>query len=170
MPKLRGEIPSSWRPAFDRILPQVRQLLADYCRARLLVAFGKGLIAGLILSLAGLPASYTVGLVIGVASLLPIVGPMLGFAFLLLVAFPHEGLSGLWLAICTYVIAELLEGYVLLPRLVGRRLGVGDFGIILALMIGGAAFGLFGILVAIPTLVVGRVFYLELLKPVLQES
>ena len=170
LPQIRAEVPPAWQGPFDRIFPRVRELLAEYCRARFLVALAKGAVAGIILFLAGVPAAYTVGLVIGVASLLPVVGPMIGFCFLLLVAFPHQGPSGLWLAIFIYASTEILEGYVLLPRLVGRRLGIDDFAVILAVLIGGAAFGIFGMLLAIPALVIGRVFYQELLKPVLSQT
>jgi predicted PurR-regulated permease PerM len=144
--------------------------LAEYCRARLLVALAKGLIAGSVLFLFQTPAAYTLGLVVGAASLLPVVGPLLGLAFLLIVAFPFHGPLGLALAGFLYLGTEILEGYVLLPRLVGRRLGLDDFAVILTVLVGGALLGIFGMLIAIPALVVVRVIYQEILRPALHAA
>ena len=170
LPKLRKEIPSAWQGTFDRTLPKIRQQLAEYCRARLLVSLAKGLIAALALFLFQTPAAYTLGLVIGAASLLPVVGPLLGLAFLLIVAFPFHGPAGLALAGFLYLGTEILEGYVLLPRLVGRRLGIDDFAVILTVLVGGALLGIFGMLIAIPALVVARVLYQEILRPALHAT
>jgi len=170
LPKLRKEIPFAWQATFDRTLPKIRQQLAEYCRARLLVALAKGLIAGSVLFLFQTPAAYTLGLVVGAASLLPVVGPLLGLAFLLIVAFPFHGPLGLALAGFLYLGTEILEGYVLLPRLVGRRLGLDDFAVILTVLVGGALLGIFGMLIAIPALVVVRVIYQEILRPALHAT
>lgn len=169
LPRLRGELPKSWHPSFDRTLPAIQNLLRTYCRARLLVALGKGAIVFIALLLFSVPGAYTLGLAVGVFSLLPVIGALISSLGLLFVCFGKLGMAGIGLAIAIYVITELLEGYVLLPRLVGRELGMSDFVVILALLAGGALMGFFGLLIAIPAVAIGQVLYGEYVRPVMRD-
>jgi len=165
LPKLRRELPPEWRPSFDHLLPRILGILKNYSRARILVAGAKALIYGVMLWIGGLPGAYTLSLFAGVFSLLPVFGPFLAFLALALVAFADAGTAGLGFACAAYLVAEVIEAYVLLPRLVGRGIGLSDFGVILAVLCGGALFGVFGMLVAIPLTAVGVVLYDEFLRP-----
>ena len=73
------------------------------------------------------------------------------------------------MALSDYGVTETIEGYVLLPRLVGRELGMSDFLVILAVMGGGALMGFFGLLIAIPVVAIGIVLYDEFLRPLMQD-
>jgi predicted PurR-regulated permease PerM len=169
LPRFRGELPKSWRPRFDRTVPRIQKLLRVYCRARLTVAAGKGAIAWVILLIFGIPGAYTLGLMVGVFSLLPVVGALVSAVALLVVSVTVHGSMGLVLALSVYAITEVIEGYVLLPRLVGRELGMSDFVVILAVLGGGALMGFFGLLIAIPAVAIGKVLYDEFVRPLMQD-
>ncbi len=174
LPRIRAELPKSWWQSYDRTVPKIQNLLHVYCRARLLVALGKGAIAWIILLIFGVPGSYTLGLMIGVFSLLPVVGALVSTCAVTLICVVHfqasgQGWLGVVLAISVYGITELLEGYVLLPRLVGRELGMSDFLVILAVMGGGALMGFFGLLISIPAVAIGMVLYDEFLRPLMKD-
>jgi len=167
LPRIRGELPAEWHPRFDRVLPRIEEILRVYCQARLGVAAAKALLYLGILLLVGIPGAYTLSLLAGVLSLLPVLGPILGFLALGGVAFADQGWAGLGFAGGAYLLGEIIEGYVLLPKMVGRGLGLSDFAVILAALAGGALLGVFGLLIAIPALAVGRVLYDEYLRPVM---
>ena len=80
------------------------------------------------------------------------------------------GLAGLLLATGLSLGLEALEGYVLLPRIVGRELGLSDFAVVLAMLGGGILFGFLGVLVAVPLVAVAKVLYAEYLRPVMQAA
>ena len=94
LPRIRAELPKSWWSSFDRTVPKIQNLLRVYCRARLLVALGKGAIAWLILLLFGIPGSYTLGLMIGVFSLLPVVGALVSTCAVILICLVHFQAGG----------------------------------------------------------------------------
>ncbi|KAA3607944.1 MAG: AI-2E family transporter [Planctomycetota bacterium] len=167
LPHLRAEVPPDWRPRFDRIMPRIEEILRTYVTSRVMVATGKGMIYLLLLGIFQIPMFYTLALIGGGLSLLPILGPAIAFLVMTGVAFADTGLWGLVVALATYLIAEILEGYVLLPRLVGRGLGFSDFAVILVVLCGGTVAGLFGFLVAMPAVAVARVLYDEYLRPVM---
>lgn len=173
--RLRNELPQGWRPAYDRILPRIEGILSLYLVSRTKVATVKGILAWIALLLLGFPGSYTLGLALGGLSLLPVLGPLIAYILLALVAFADGGvtgggLAGLVVATGIYGLLELLEGYVLLPRMVGRGLGLSDFAVILTVLCGGALMGIFGLLIAVPAVAVGMVLYGEFVRPVMQDK
>lgn len=167
LPAIRAELPPDWHPRWDRVAPRIQRILRDYCRSRLLVALLKGAVYFLSLLLFGVPGAYTLGLMAGAASLLPFLGPLVAVIFVALVSFADMGVAGLGVAFGTWALGELLEGYVFLPYVVGRHLDMSDFTVLLALFCGGALMGMFGILIAIPAVAVGRVLYDEFVRPVM---
>lgn len=171
--RIRAELPETWYPKFDRILPKIEKILSLYLVSRTKVATVKGVLAFLILLLLGFPGSYSLGLALGALSLFPVLGPLIGFFMLALVGFADGGITGggfpgLITVTVIYGALEVLEGYVLLPRMVGRGLGLSDFVVILTVLCGGALMGIFGLVIAVPMVAVGRVLYGEFLRPVMK--
>ena len=173
IPRLRSEMPPEWHPQFDRIVPRIQDILRLYMTSRLVVAFWKGTIGWIALFLLGFPGSFALGVFIGVFSLVPVLGPIVALLPLAAVAFVDGGhtggdIFGLLVALAIYGVLELFEGYVLLPRIVGKKIAMSDFAVILAAMCGGALMGMFGLLVAIPALAVFHVLYDEFVRPILK--
>ena len=173
--RIRQELPLTWHASFDRILPKIEKILSLYLVSRTKVATVKGLLTWGALMLLGFPGAYSLGLALGALSLLPVLGPLVGFFLLALVGFADGGLTGggfvgLITATVIYTALEVLEGYVLIPRMVGRGLGLSDFVVILTVLCGGALMGIFGLVIAVPLVAVGRVLYGEFLRPVMQKE
>lgn len=173
--RIRSELPTPWHASFDRILPRIEKILSLYLVSRTKVATVKGLLTWGILLLLGFPGAYSLGLALGALSLLPVLGPLVGFFLLALVGFADGGMTGggfagLITATVIYTALEVLEGYVLIPRMVGRGLGLSDFVVILAVLCGGALMGIFGLVIAVPLVAVGRVLYAEFLRPVMKKE
>ncbi len=171
--RIRAELPPAWYPSFDRILPRIEKILSLYLVSRTKVATVKGILGFGILLLLGFPGSYSLGLALGALSLLPVLGPLIGYFLLALVGFADGGITGggfagLVTATVLYTALELLEGYILIPRMVGRGLGLSDFVVILTVLCGGALMGIFGLVIAVPMVAVGRVLYAEFLRPVMK--
>src|SRR5262249_19972871 len=57
-----------------------------------------------------------------------------------------------------YVIVQSMEGFVLTPRILGERLELHPFVVIIGILIGGSLFGILGIILATPTIAIARVF------------
>lgn len=172
--RIRAELPTDWHARFDRILPKIEKILGLYLVSRTKVATVKGILTFGVLLLLGFPGSYSLGLALGALSLLPVLGPLIGFFLLALVGFADGGITGggfagLITATVLYTALEVLEGYVLLPRMVGRGLGLSDFVVILTVLCGGALMGIFGLMIAVPMVAVGKILYAEFLRPVMQK-
>ncbi len=107
---------------------------------------------GISLSLIGLEAGLLIGLAAGLISFIPYVGATTGIVVgvgIAIVQFdtigPIAGVAAIFL------IGQIVESYVLTPRLVGDKVGLHDLWIMFALMAGGTLFGFTGVLLAVPT-------------------
>ena len=105
----------------------------------------------LALSLVGFELALPIGVFTGLAVAIPYVGFGLGLVLALLAALLQFGSLGGVLAVAgVYGLGQLLEGFVLTPRLVGERIGLGPLAVIFALLAFGQLFGLVGVLIALP--------------------
>jgi predicted PurR-regulated permease PerM len=98
----------------------------------------------------GLPNALLLGLIAGIAEIIPIVGPVLGAIPALLVAAVTGEVELVLLVAGVYVVIQVVEGNVLVPMVMKNTIGVPPFLVIVSLVVGGAAGGLVGALLAVP--------------------
>lgn len=110
-----------------------------------------------------IPYAGAVSVCIAVTSLLPIFGAWIGGglgAFLILVADP---IKAVWFVIFL-VILQQVESNLIYPRVVGKSVGLPGLLVLMAVTIGGEAFGILGMLCGVPACAVLYSLYLEFIK------
>ncbi|MCS6806276.1 MAG: AI-2E family transporter [Acidobacteriota bacterium] len=117
--------------------------------------------------LIGVPLSL--GTLTGFGYLISYVGAFVSVVLtLLLVLLTTEGWWPLLGVIVVYVGVHALEGFYLTPRILGDRLELHPMVVIIGLILAGSAFGILGIVLALPVLAVLKVWLEVLLEPYLQ--
>ena len=96
-----------------------------------------------------LPSPLLLGLLAGLAELIPIVGPAIGAIPALLVAAAVRP-EVLPLLIAVYIVIHVVEGNVLVPIVMRNVVGISPFLVIASLLVGAALDGLRGALIAVP--------------------
>jgi len=115
------------------------------CCAILAVFYAVGL------SAVGLELGLTVGLMAGVLSFIPYVGSITGLVTALLLALAQYGTwNGVLMVLAIFITGQVVEGYIIYPRLLGDRVELHAVWVIFALFAGGVAFGFLGVLLAVP--------------------
>ena len=155
---VRELLPSSIRPTVVKLTKQCDAVLTEFFRGQLLLMIALMLYYSIALTLAGL----NVGLMIGLLGGLLAIVPYLGTAFIIVTAtvtayIQFGSLGALTGVIIAIVVGQSLESYVLTPYLVGKRIGLHPVAVIFAILAGGALFGFFGVLVALPVSAVIKV-------------
>jgi predicted PurR-regulated permease PerM len=103
------------------------------------------------LSIAGLQHALSIGILTGLLVFIPYVGFGLGLTLGMMAALLQwSGLPGFLAVVAVYGIGQLLENYVLVPWLVGDRIGLHPLAVIFALLAFGEVFGFAGVLIALP--------------------
>ncbi|MDB5796299.1 MAG: family transporter [Paucimonas sp.] len=149
--RLADSVPRRWAVrtlAFGR---EVDALLAQYLRGQLLVMLVLAVYYSVGLALAGLDVALPVGILTGLLVFIPYVGFGIGLVLALLAALLQFGpLQGLVAVGIVYGLGQVLEGFILTPRLVGERIGLHPLVVIFALLAFGQLFGFVGVLLALP--------------------
>ncbi|HEV7264800.1 MAG TPA: AI-2E family transporter [Falsiroseomonas sp.] len=127
------------------------RVLAAWLRGQLLCCLILGLFYAFGLQLVGLELGLIVGLMAGVLSFIPYVGSLTGFVTAVLLAAAQFGTwEGVGMVVAVFVTGQVVEGYVIYPRLLGDRVQLHAAWVIFALFAGGVAFGFLGVLLAVP--------------------
>ncbi|QWT18649.1 AI-2E family transporter [Bacillus sp. NP157] len=144
-------IPRSVEPTVVRLSRESDQVLGAFVRGQLLVMLALGVFYGLGLTLVGISIGPLIGMVAGLLSFVPYLGFMIGFVAALVAALVQYGdWSHVIMVGVVFTIGQLLEGYVLVPRLVGGKIGLHPVAVIFAVLAGGHLFGFLGVLLALP--------------------
>ena len=156
--QVRELLPRPWLPSVTRLAIEADQVLGGFVRGQLSVMVVLGLIYALGLWLVGVDLGPLIGFVAGLVSFVPYLGAFIGVAFgVVATLVQHGDLSHLLLVLMVFAVGHLLESYVLMPWLVGDRIGLHPVAVIFAIMAGGQLFGLLGVLLALPVTAVAMV-------------
>ena len=120
------------------------------------------------MGIAGMPYVGLVSFVVAITNLIPTFGPVFGAvigAFVLVLIKPWYALAFLAFT----MILQIIDGYILKPRLFGSSLGVSGLWILIGVIVGGRMFGIAGILAAIPAVAILDDMYREMLLPRLEK-
>ena len=144
-------LPRNVEPVAVSLLKECDEVLGAFFKGQLMVMVALGVVYSLGLGLIGLEFAILIGMLAGLASIIPYMGFALGFAAALIVAlFQFDGLSGMAMVVAVFVFGQAMEGWVLTPMLVGDKIGLHPVAVIFALMAGGQLFGFIGLLIALP--------------------
>ncbi|WP_449429665.1 AI-2E family transporter [Rhodanobacter umsongensis] len=144
-------LPRSIQPTIAHLAHESDKVLGAFVRGQLLVMLALGVFYGAALALTGLAVGPLIGMVAGLLSFVPYLGFIVGFAAAIIAALVQYGDWAHVLIVCgVFAVGQLLEGYVLVPRLVGEKIGLHPVAVIFAVLAGGELFGFLGVLLALP--------------------
>ena len=148
---LAALLPAGQRDTIVSLARDVDDMLGAFLRGQLLVMLALSIIYSVGLGLIGLEFAVAIGVVSGLVSFVPYLGLIFGIALAsMTVALEPEPLLKLIGVVATFSIAQVIEGSLLTPKLVGDRIGLHPVLVIFAVAAGGQLFGFFGILLALP--------------------
>ena len=142
------------------------EILIRYIGFDVLDGFIVGVVNAVLMFAFNLPYKPLISVIVGVTNLLPTFGPFIGAiigSFILVLVEPMYALIFL---IFTLVI-QLVDGYLIKPKIFGGSLGVPDAFILISIVVGGKLFGPAGIVLAIPFAAIFSFVYDELIMPLL---
>jgi predicted PurR-regulated permease PerM len=162
--------PRRERARLARVFERIGEVISSFFRGRLSVAFLKGLFLAVALTVFDMPYGFLIGMVSGALSIIPFVGAFTGFVLALAIGILDHGVIGsMWRTALVFGAGEVIEGYVLVPKILGDRLGLHPLVVFFALLAGGAALGMLGLLIALPLTATLVILFQEFVKPALKQ-
>lgn len=152
MAKLRGLLPRQREGQIVRLAGECHEVLGAFVRGQLLVMLALGVIYASGLMLVGLQLGLLIGVVAGLAAIVPYMGFVIGIGSAIIAGLFQFGLDPFYLIaiVAVFMVGQALEGMVLTPLLVGDRIGLHPVAVIFAILAGGELFGFTGVLLALP--------------------
>lgn len=148
---LHDLLPRSIEPVAVRLARESDETLGGFLRGQLSVMIVLGVLYAIGLFAIGIDIGPLIGIIAGLISFVPYLGAITGVlmgAIAALVQY-HDWMHVLGVLI-VFGVGHVIEGYVLVPRLVGEKIGLHPLAVIFAILAGGELFGFLGVLLALP--------------------
>ena len=149
--KMLSFVPARSREQVLSLIKEIDEVLAGFVRGQLMVGLIMAGLYSIGLFFCGTPMSLFIGLLAGLASLVPYLGLVFGFVPAAILTFMQTqdwvlvfGVAGV------FAVVQGLEGMIITPRIVGEKIGLHPVAIILAVLLGAEFFGLVGVIVSVP--------------------
>jgi predicted PurR-regulated permease PerM len=151
-------VPARHRATANDVLTKVDLALGNFVRGQLIVCFSMSVLYVVGFSLLGVPSALSLGFLSGFGHLIPYIGTFLaGVLTCTLALSDAPSLLQLGLVIGVYVIVQSIESFYLTPFVLGERLDLHPFLVIVGLLVGHHLFGILGVILTVPFLAVGKV-------------
>ncbi|MCH9680243.1 MAG: AI-2E family transporter [Deltaproteobacteria bacterium] len=155
-------VPGRYRALVVDIAHDVDGVLGEFIRGQLIVMLILAVLYSVTYALLGVRLAVLIGVVAGLLSFIPYVGGGvalgLGVAMSLIYWTGWFQLGGVVVA---YTVIQVIEGFVITPRVVGEKVGLSAVWVLFALLVGGEIFGFMGVLLALPAAAVIKIFVMR---------
>lgn len=143
------------------IFTQANKIFKSFLNGKLLDSLIVGIICVIVFFIFKVPYAPLMGTIVGVFNIIPYFGPIIGSVPVVVVSFfvdPSKAIT----ALLIIIVVQQLDANFLDPRIVGGNVGVSPFWIITSVTVGGRLFGLPGMVLGVPIVV--------LIKTIIEES
>lgn len=151
-------VPRDHLDTVSRLAKESSDMLGGFLRGQFLVMLILGVMYGFGLWLVGLDLGILIGIIAGLLTFVPYVGPASGIVLGCIAALVQYGdwkhVAGV---LVVFGVGQVIESYWLTPKLVGDRIGLHPVAVIFAVLAGGQLFGFLGMLLALPVAAVANV-------------
>lgn len=131
------------------VLDVLNQRFHGFFVSQTLEAMILGSLTAIGMSLLGLPYAATIGVLISFTALIPVIGAYIGTSVGVILILTQDFKQAL-IFLIFIVLLQQFEGNLIYPRVVGGSIGLPGMWVLLAITLGGALGGVFGMLVAVP--------------------
>lgn len=139
--------------AMLEVLGETHTIFAKFISGKIIDSLLVGVLTFIIMSIAGIPYTLLISVIIGITNIIPFFGQYIGIipsAVLVFIASPIKGV----LFLILIIILMQIDGNVLGPKILGDSIGLKSFWILFSILFFGSLFGLLGMVCAVPVFAV----------------
>lgn len=156
--RVRALVPRDHQETVRALARESDAVLGGFLRGQTLVMLILGVLYAIGLAAVGLDLGILIGVIAGLLTFVPYLGPaaivVLGGLAALVQFGDWQHLAGVAVV---FTVGQIIESYWLTPKLVGDRIGLHPMAVIFSVMAGGSLFGFLGMLLALPVAAVANV-------------
>ncbi len=158
-------LPGRYAPSIRSLSSEVDDVLRSFLRGQLIVMCALAALYSIGFSIAGIRLAVPIGILAGLVSFIPYFGGALALILaLLMCAFEYQGMGQIGAVLAVYGVVQVLEGFVITPKVVGEQVGLSAIWVLIALLVFGELLGFTGVLLALPAAAVLKIFVSHALR------
>ena len=152
----------AYRPEFEELYRRIRKIWMAYLRGQIVLMLIVGVVFTILWLIMGIPGALVLGLLAGLFTLVPDVGPFVAVSLAAIVALlegsawgPLSTLSHFWVAIivvATYLVLINLKNFFLRPIIMGRSVHMNEGLVFIVIIVATILEGILGALLVVPVL------------------
>ncbi|ACY15810.1 AI-2E family transporter [Haliangium ochraceum] len=147
----RRMIPPRHRATSISVIAEIDRVVSGWIRGQFTIVCIQAVLYAACFHVIGIHLAISVGLLVGLLTIIPFLGTVVGAAITLVLVLLHwQGWVQLASVAAVFIVLHALEAAVLTPRIVGKRVGLGETGALFAVLAGGQLLGFTGVLLAVP--------------------
>lgn len=155
IPAISRFLPKKQRPEVIGLLQKMGDTISSYISGQVIECLFVGTFTAIGYMLISQPYGLLLGVIAGLTNIIPYVGPYIGIAPSLIVAFTKSPMQVVYVIIVV-VIVQQVDGNLIYPNIIGRTLKIHPLTIIILLLAAGNIAGILGMILAIPFYAVVR--------------
>lgn len=143
----------------------ITKQLSHFIRGRIIEATIIGIVIFIGLSFTDIRYTGFLAVFAGVTNLIPYIGPLIGMIPGILVALVDLGIGGQfwWIVIVYFLIAQvIIDNFILIPILISRYSNLHPLWVIIAIILGGNAYGILGMVIGVPIVSTLKIIFIEI--------
>ncbi len=143
-------VPKKFKKHTIVILDKINKVAGRYVRGQILVSVIVAILCTIALLVLKVDFAILLGFIAGILNIIPLLGPIIGAVPAALAALFISPVKAL-IVILLFIAIQQIDNYVISPNIMKYQVGVHPGIIILSLMVGGALLGIWGLIIAVPT-------------------
>lgn len=151
-------IPKKINTSLKIILGDIDAVFSGYIRGQLTDAFIMAVLISISLAVIGVDFSLIIGIVSGFSNIIPYIGAFVGAILAAIVGLLSGTPIKALIAVIIIFILQQIDGIFISPKVLSTQVNLHPILVILALSVGGALFGLWGMIFAIPVTAILKIF------------
>ena len=172
MPKLKkywGRVlgiilPEKVKTTLDTLIKDADKVFSGYIRGQAIDAFMVGVVVSVVFSIIGIQYAIVIGLLIGLGNLIPYMRPIVGYSSIVIVGIATSDYKSMVIAAIALLIIQAIDGNLIYPKLLSTSVNIHPMIVIISLTVGASIGGLVGMIVAVPTGALVKVWFERLIN------
>jgi predicted PurR-regulated permease PerM len=156
-------VPIEMKDAIPNIINKLQYHIGKWAFIEASIAFTMGIFIYTVLSILEFQYAAILGIMAGVFQLIPILGPVLIYLIITLIAFLQSPILGI-ITLLLIISIQLIKQFLLLPIIFKSLNHTNPLLVVFALMIGGVLSGPLGVIIAMPVVSLSRIIYRDIVN------
>ncbi len=158
------------RSVWAFIVKEADRVFSGYIRGQMIDAFVMFIVISVTLSIVGVKYAFIIGALAGFGNLIPYVGPFIAYGSTIVVTLVSGDFKTMVIAYIALFIVQTIDGNIINPKLLGNNVDVHPMLVVISLIIGQAAFGLLGMLFAVPVAALCKVLFEKIMGQIYESK